>query len=441
VPVFKKALLWFLLASSLLASVVAGRWEGAITKPTEEYLQRVIDAAEHAGAQVLIFELDTPGGLVSVTRDMVSAMAAASMPVVVYITPDGAQATSAGAVITLASDVAAMSPVSNIGAAAVVSMQQQMDETMQKKASEDMMALVRTLAERHDRNISAAEAMVRDAKSFTAKEAQQAGVIELIAADRAALLEALKGMTIAKHDQNYTIEAIAPVERVEANLVEEILALVTNPNFAYMLLMIGFYGLIIEFYNPGSMLPGLVGLIALSLGLYGLGLMGASWLGIALLFMGVVMFALEIFTPTFGLLSAAGAATMLAGSFVLFDPTSPFGGVALETIIFTVAVSAVIMGAIAYFGLAAQRRRVAYGKEATIGRMAEVTKQLAPKGKVFFDGETWNAHALEEEVIEAGEEVEIVAEEGLWLTVRRSQKSSAHAPRVDESPEASNPAD
>ncbi len=283
--------------------------------------------------------------------------------------------------------------------------------------------------------------MVRDAKSFTAKEAQQAGVIELIAADRAALLEALKGMTIAKHDQNYTIEAIAPVERVEANLVEEILALVTNPNFAYMLLMIGFYGLIIEFYNPGSMLPGLVGLIALSLGLYGLGLMGASWLGIALLFMGVVMFALEIFSPTFGLLSAAGAATMLAGSFVLFDPTSPFGGVALETIIFTVAVSAVIMGAIAYFGLAAQRRRVAYGKEATIGRMAEVTKQLAPKGKVFFDGETWNAHALEEEVIEAGEEVEIVAEEGLWLTVRRSQKSSAHAPRVDESPEASNPAD
>ncbi len=436
----RKTLLFLLLASSLLASVVAGRWEGAITKTAAEYLDRVIEAAEKERAQVLVFELDTPGGLVSVTREMVTAMASASMPVVVYITPDGAQATSAGAVITLAADIAAMNPVSNIGAASVVSMQQEMDETMQKKASEDMMALVRTLAERHDRNISAAEVMVSEAKSYTAREAQRAGLVEILAKDRTALLEALRGMEVIKHDQHHVIESVAPVHLVETNLVEEILALITNPNLAYLLLMIGFYGLIIEFYNPGSLLPALVGLIALSLGLYGLGLMGASWLGIALLFMGALMFALEVFTPTFGILSAAGAATMLAGSFVLFDPTSPFGGVALETILFTVAISAVIMGGIAYFGLAAQRRRIAYGKEATLGRVAEVTRRLDPKGKVSFDGEIWNAQSTESEPIEVGEEVEILKEEGLWLTVGRSQRSSAGAVRAGESPEAAVPA-
>lgn len=420
----KKFFFLLLLSAPLWAAVVTGRWEGAITPAAGDYLERVLKTAGEKQASAVVLELDTPGGLVNVTREMVTKMAAAPMPVVVYVGPDGAQAASAGAILTVAADVAAMAKVSNIGSASVVSLGQEMDETMRAKAMEDMKAFVRTLADRHDRNSTAIESMVETAKNFTAAEALQANVIDLIAHDRADLLRQLQGYSVTKHDQQAVIDTTGEVVALEVNFAEKLLTLLADPTFVYLLLMLGFYGLIIEFYNPGSLLPGISGLVALSLALYGLGAMEASWLAVALIGIGALLFALELFTPTFGILSAAGAASILAGSLLLFDSDSPYGVLPLETIIFTVIASAVIMGFIAYMGLKAQRRKIASGKESFIGRIAEVKKPLTPKGKVMIDGELWNAISADGTPIEGGE-VEVSAEEGLLLTVRRSEKSSS----------------
>ncbi|MGE4295697.1 MAG: nodulation protein NfeD [Campylobacterales bacterium] len=419
----KKFFLLLLLSAPLWAVVVTGRWEGAITPAAGDYLERVLKTAGEKQASAVVLELDTPGGLVNVTREMVTKMAAAKMPVVVYVGPDGAQAASAGAILTVAADVAAMAKVSNIGSASVVSMGQEMDETMRAKAMEDMKAFVRTLADRHERNSTAIEAMVSEAKNFTAAEALRANIIDLIAVDRADLLRQLEGYLVQKHEIKQTVNVGELIE-VSVSFAEKLLTLLADPSFVYLLLMIGFYGLIIEFYNPGSFLPGISGLVAISLALYGLGAMEASWLAVALIGIGVLLFALELFTPTFGVLSTAGAASILAGSLLLFDSDSPYGVLPLETIIFTVIASAVIMGFIAYMGLKAQRRKIASGKESFIGRIAEVKKPLTPKGKVMIDGELWNAISADGTPIEGGE-VEVSAEEGLLLTVRRSEKSSS----------------
>lgn len=419
----KKFFLLLLLSAPLWAVVVTGRWEGAITPAAGDYLERVLKTAGEKQASAVVLELDTPGGLVNVTREMVTKMAAAKMPVVVYVGPDGAQAASAGAILTVAADVAAMAKVSNIGSASVVSMGQEMDETMRAKAMEDMKAFVRTLADRHERNATAIEAMVSEAKNFTAAEALKANIVDLIAVDRADLLRQLEGYLVQKHEIKQTVNVGELIE-VSVSFAEKLLTLLADPSFVYLLLMIGFYGLIIEFYNPGSFLPGISGLVAISLALYGLGAMEASWLAVALIGIGVLLFALELFTPTFGVLSTAGAASILAGSLLLFDSDSPYGVLPLETIIFTVIASAVIMGFIAYMGLKAQRRKIASGKESFIGRIAEIKKPLTPKGKVMIDGELWNAISADGTPIEGGE-VEVSAEEGLLLTVRRSEKSSS----------------
>jgi membrane-bound serine protease (ClpP class) len=415
-------LILFTFLNFSFAKVYYAKWEDAVSPIMVEYIKRSLAKAEKEGAGVFILELNTPGGLETSMRQVVQEFQRTPIPVVVYVYPPGGRAASAGAIITASADIAVMAPGTNIGAAhPVQATGEKMEEAMKEKVVQDMLAFVRSIAREKGRNPSVLERMVKESISLTPDEALKEGVIDLIASNRQELLEKLNGRKVKKHGKETTIKTLGvPVVEVEESLRESFLKVITNPTIAYMLLLIGFYGIFFELYNPGAVVPGAVGVVSFLLGLYGLGIIGINWLGLLLILAGILLLALELVTPTFGGLAIAGAIALAIGSLVLINPDSPYGDIPIS-IIATMVLTTVLFFLVAgRLGLKAQKRKKMTGYEELIEEEGiALTDFEKGKGKVFIKGEIWNAVSKDD--IKKDDTVIVKQVKGLTLYVKKAK--------------------
>jgi membrane-bound serine protease (ClpP class) len=415
--------------------VLVAELDGIVSPVASEYIAEAIARAEAAGAECVVLELDTPGGLYKSTRVICKAILAARVPFVTYVAPAGSRATSAGVFITYASHVAAMHPTSSLGAATPVSLGGPIDTTMARKAESDAGAFIRSLAERTGRNADWAELAVHRSVSVTADSALALHVVDLTAEDLPALLRALDGRTIKLESGPVTLHtAGARIEEFKMGLKLRILDYVSDPNIAYVLFTLGTLGLILELYHPGAILPGVAGAISLILAFYGMHTLPMNGAGLLLILTAIVLFILEIKVTSHGVLAIGGIVAMLIGSLMLFDvgPPSPIHGdlprLRLTVILPTVAVTALCFLFVIAKSAAAQRRRPATGLPAMIDAEAIVRQPIAPgrPGTVSVLGEIWRAESAE--TIAAGEAVRVIGGSGLKLEVRRAAIAGPQAP-------------
>jgi membrane-bound serine protease (ClpP class) len=392
--------------------------DAPITPTVAEHIIKSIDRAENAAAEALIIKLNTPGGLVDSTNNIVIRMMSSSVPLVVYISPSGGRAASAGVFITLAANIAAMAPTTHIGAASPVQMQGKMDETMEKKVMNDLAAMIRGIAEKRGRNAKWAEDAVRKAVSATETEALKLKVIDLIAPDVPALLMKIDGRTVATVLERKTLHTKgAKLVEVEMGLREKILGIISNPNIAYILMILGFYGLYFELSNPGAIFPGVAGAICLILAFYALQTLPINYAGLMLILLGIALFIMEAFITSHGVLGVGGTIAMLLGSMMLIDSPIPAMRVSWAVIIPVVAASALLFIVTLTVAIRAHRSRVDTGREGLIGLVGEARTEVRDKGQVFVHGETWNA--MSDEPIAKGEKITVLSVDGLRLKVKK----------------------
>ncbi len=397
-------------------TVLLIRVDEAISPTTTNYVVRAIEEARDGGYAALIIELDTPGGLLDSTQDIVRALFAAEVPVAVYVAPLGARAASAGTFITLAAHVAAMGPSTTIGAASPVTMAPgaQADTVMQRKIFAATESFMRTIAERRDRNMEWAISAVREGASATEGEALELGVIDLVAASRQELLEAMDGMVV---DDQVLHTTGATIQELEKNLAERFLGLLVRPELLLILMLVAIYGIMAEVTNPGGIIPGVAGVIALVLLLFASAAMPINTAGYLLIALAVGLFIAEAFTPTFGLLIGAGSVAFFLGALMLFQDfpeamALPWGYLIPATLL-TVAFFVWVATA----GIRAQFAPARSGVETLAGRRAEVVDTVTSEdGRIYLDGEYW--HAVADEEIPAGEMCEIVEVRGLTMRVK-----------------------
>jgi membrane-bound serine protease (ClpP class) len=404
------------------AKVYYAKWEDAVSPIMVEYVKRSLAKVEKEGAGVFILELNTPGGLETSMRQVVQEFQRTPIPIVVYVYPPGGRAASAGAIITASADIAVMAPGTNIGAAhPVPASGERMEEAMKEKVVQDMLAFVRSIAKEKGRNPSVLERMVKESISLTPDEALKEGIIDFIASNRQELLEKLNGRKVKKHGKETTIKTLGvPVVEVEESLRESFLKVITNPTIAYMLLLIGFYGIFFELYNPGAVVPGAVGVVSFLLGLYGLGIIGINWLGLLLILAGILLLALELITPTFGGLAIAGAIALAIGSLVLISPDSPYGDIPISIIATMVLTTVFFFLVVGRLGLKAQKRKKMTGYEELIEEEGiALTDFEKGKGKVFIKGEIWNAVSKDD--IKKDDTVIVKQVKGLTLYVKKAK--------------------
>ena len=398
--------------------------DGPLTPAMGEYLERGIRIAERRGAEVLIFQLDTPGGSIDLMTNMVQVIRASPVPVVVYIAPRGAMAGSAGTVITLAGHVAAMAPETAIGAASPVgSGGEDLGETMEAKEKNILKATVRTLAEGRDpAAVALAEQTIEEAQAVSANEALDIGLIDFISTDVYDLLRQMDGFVVQMETGERTLDtADAQVETIDQSFIEQLLATLTNPNIVFLLLTIGVQAILIEISNPGGWVAGFIGVVCLALAAYGLGVLPVNWFGVIFLIVAFVLFILEIKAPTHGALTAAGVGSLIVGALVLFNsPNVPsFQRVSVPLIVGVSIGTGLVFFVIAGFGLRAQFLPKRMGRESLVGRTGMVRDRLDPRGVVQMGGEQWTAELLPgEEHLEHGARVEVVSVQGLVLLVR-----------------------
>lgn len=388
--------------------------DGAIGPPVATYLDRVITRAEGDGAAAVVIEMDTPGGLLSSTHDIVRRMLAAKVPLVVYISPSGARAGSAGTFITAAAHVAAMAPGTNIGAAHPID--GATGKTVGEKVTNDAAASIRTVAEKRGRNAEWYVLSVRESASITERQAREKNVVDLVATDRKELLSRLNGRTIAGQK---LVTAGAPVREMPMDARERVLDTITDPNIAYILMMIAIYGIIAELQNPGLIFPGVAGVTALLLALYSFAVLPINSVGVLLIILGVGLMIADIKVPSHGILTVAGAVAFGFGSFMLVRSPEPFLRVSLRLILATTVVTTLFFAFVVGAGLRAQRLRVATGIEGLLGEPVVAKTDITPAGRVLAEGELWNAENVGDEPIQAGERAVVVAVDGFTLKVRK----------------------
>lgn len=397
---------------------------GPLTPALVEYLDRGIALAEANQAQALILQLDTPGGQIDHMNAMVQSIRASRVPVVVYITPRGAIAASAGTIITLAGHAAAMAPETAIGAASPVGGQgEDLPQTEALKQIEIMKAEVRALAvQRGDQAVALAESTIEHAVAVSADEALQAGLVDFLSTDLDQLLQQLNGYTVTTQDGPHELRtAGASLRIVNQSLVEQLLGVLTNPNIVFLLMAIGVQAILIEISSPGGWVAGFIGLTFLALGAFGLGVLSVNWFGLIFVLTAFVLFILDVKAPTHGALTAAGIGTFIAGALVLFNsPGTPeFQRVSVPLVIVTALITAAAFFTIVSFAIRAQKRSVTVGSETLIGRGGFATTDLAPSGMVQVGGELWSAQLPEGAgSLSSGQPVEVVSVEGLRLKVR-----------------------
>ncbi len=401
-------------------------YDGPVTPVMVEYMKRGVRLAEERRAEAIIFQLNTPGGSVDITLDMVEVMRASRVPVVVYIAPRGAIAGSAGTVITAAGHVSAMAPDTAIGAASPVGAQgEDIGETLETKIKEALKATLRSLLERRPPEaIALAEDTVENAAAASAQEALEVGLIDLIAEDPDDLLAQLQGRTVETAGGTRTLNTHdLTVTEIPLTLIERLLQVLTNPNIVFILLTIGVQAILIELGSPGGWVAGFLGVIFLALAGYGLGVLNVNWFGLIFLVTAFVLFVLELKAVTHGALTAAGAASFIIGALVLFNtPNTPdFQRVSIPLVVASAALMAGTFALVMTFAVRSLRAPVRTGVETVVGRTGRARSDLNPRGMVHVGGELWTAELLDgEEPIPAGSRVEVVATRGLRLLVRRA---------------------
>ncbi len=420
----KKLLLTSILLSSLL---VAGNTvhvltvNGSINPATNDYLKHGIAAASAARASAVIIELNTPGGLLQSTRDIVTEFLEADLPVIVFVSPQGSRAASAGVFITMAAHVAVMAPGTNIGAAHPVNAQGEMDSVMSGKVTNDAAAFIRSISERRHRNVQWAEDAVRNSVAITETEALANGVIDFIAVNRSALLDSLEGRTVIIDADTLTLALKdAVIEERPMTWQYELLDLLSDPNISYILFLIGIYGLFFELYNPGSVLPGVAGAIAIILALYSMQTLPINYAGLALIIVGIVLFLLEIKITSYGLLSVGGAVALFFGSIMLYQNDDPleFVEVSLGVVIPLVAATALFFFFVVGAGLKAQKRKIDTGEQGMVGQEGIAFTALTPSGQVRVHGELWSAESIDGN-IPKGAKIIVTEIHGLQLKVQQ----------------------
>lgn len=401
--------------------------DGTINPAAAGYIHEGIQQAYENNAECLVIELNTPGGLLKSTRVIISDILASSVPVVVYVYPGGGQAASAGVFITLAAHVAAMGPGTNIGAAHPVMMteggqpnRKDSLDIMMEKATNDAAAFIRSIAEKRHRNIEWAEKAVRQSVSITETEALKENVIDLIARNMDSLLVQLDGREVETAAGKRTLHTRDAEVRVsEMSVTQKLLDIISDPNIAYILMMIGIYGLLAELYNPGSILPGIVGVISLVLAFYSLHSLPINYAGLALIIFAVILFVAEIKVVSHGLLTAGGIISFLIGSLMLINPTASFEFVKISL---SVIITATVLTALFFIfalgkGIMAQRRKPTTGSEGLIGAVGVAMSTLNPTGQVMLHGEIWRAES-EGKKIPSGAKVKAIGIEDLKLRVK-----------------------
>ena len=389
--------------------------DGSISPTTTNYISRGIKTAREQGAEALVIQLDTPGGLLESTKNIVQAfLDSDDLPIVVYVAPEGARAASAGTFITMASHIAAMAPTTTIGAASPVQMGGQADSVMQKKIFNYSESFIESIANRRDRNAEWARSAVRDGEAITADEALELNVIDLIATDRDELIDKIDGQVVNGDTLN---TRNATIKEIPLNLAEKLLGFIMRPEVMLILTMIAIYGIIGEVTNPGAIVPGVAGVIALILVLYASAAMPINLAGFALIGLAIVLFIAEAFTPTFGLLIARGAVSFFLGALMLFQDLPKSMELSWAWLIPATILTTLFFIWIVTEGIRAQFTTSKTGKEPMIGKQAEVVENINTRqGRVFVNGEYWNA--VSDQEIKEGENCEIVSIEGLTIKVK-----------------------
>jgi membrane-bound serine protease (ClpP class) len=419
--------------------------DGPIGPAVSRYVEHSLLDADNAHSAVVILEMDTPGGLDTSMRDIIKAILASPVPVVTYVAPGGARAASAGTYILYASHLAAMAPATNLGAATPISIggepstppanpdksnpvsdkqhkaaEEPSGTASERKAVNDAVAYIRALAELRGRNADWAESAVRDAASLSATDALEQHVIEIVAEDVPDLLQQLQGRKViaANHEVVLDTQGLA-VRRIAPDWRTRLLLVLTHPTIAYGLLLVGIYGLLLEGYNPGAVLPGVVGALSLLLGLYGLQLLAVNYAGLALMALGVGLIIAEFFMPAFGSLGVGGLVSFVVGSIILFDNRASGMQVALPLIVGIAAAGGLVIITIGWLAARARRRPLSTGVETMIGASVEAVSDCQDRCVVRYGGELWNARTASP--LRAGQQARItkVAELTLWVEPRQ----------------------
>lgn len=422
----------FLAVFLLAALVVCGanateksvHWveaEGIIDPVMAEYLAASIARAADEGAEAIIIQLDTPGGLDLSMRKIVKKVLGADVPVVVYVAPAGSRAASAGVFIAYAANVAAMAPGTNIGSAHPVAMGgEKMDDTMMKKVENDAVAYIMGIATKRGRNAEWAELAVRESVNITAEEALKLRVIDIVAKDRSELLEKLDGRKVQLASGPRTLSTKgALIVEVKMNLRHRILSAISNPNVAYILMMLGLVGLYFELSNPGAVLPGVIGAVCLVLAFYAFQTLSINYAGLILIGLAIIFFIIEISVVSYGLLTIAGIVTLLLGSLMLFDAPEPSMQLSIWVVLpMVVFMSVFVMGTM-YYAMRLHRRGPVSGVEGLVGEEGEALEGIdsGGTGKVFVNGEYWNA--VSDSPLTKGDRVRVVEAEGLKIRVEK----------------------
>ena len=430
-----------LFASSPSAPALAGdhlnaiRIAGTINPASSDFIQRAIAQSSSDGAVALILELDTPGGLVSSTKDIIQAMLNASVPVVVWVSPQGAWAGSAGTFITIAGHVAAMAPGTSIGAAHPVGIgvpgggsgeedddeKKKQQDVASQKAENLLAAYMESIAKERDRNVEWAIQAVRESVAITADKALELKVIDLIAANQSELLEKIDGRKVKVAGAERTLAtAGAEVRRIEMSVIQRFLHVLASPDIAVVLLMAGLLGLYVEFTQPGLIAPGVIGAACLILGAISLQILPFSWLGLIVFLAGIGLLVAEVFVASFGLLFLLGIACLLAGGMMIFDlPEVSDLRVSFWSVLVPAVAGVAAFGGIVVYSVGrSMTRRQTAGVSEMVGMIGRAETPLMPEGSVFVRGEFWTA--LADQAVAVGERVEITAVEGLRLRVRRA---------------------
>jgi len=412
-------LLLLLPVTTAAQKLISVTVDGTINPVSADYIHNSIRKATDEKAECLIIHLNTPGGLLQSTRLIVSDILESPVPVIVYISPGGAHAGSAGVFIALAAHITAMAPGTNIGAAHPVVMQGQMDTIMNEKVTNDAAAFIRSIAEKRHRNIEWAERAVRRSYSYSETEALNDSVIDLIAKSDADLLERIDGRKVELNAGTKLLSLKqATVELYKMSVWEKLLDTLSDPTIAYILLMIGMYGILFELFSPGAILPGIAGVIALILAFYSMQMLPVNYAGLALIVFAVILFILEIKIVSHGLLAIGGTVSLFFGSIMLIRPDSSmeFAAISRVVIYSVTLLSALFFLFIVGAGLKAQRRKVITGSEGMTGATGEVIEMLNPAGTVKVHGEIWNAESVGG-TINKGEKIIVKERKNLKLFV------------------------
>ena len=403
----------FLLLFPVLspAAILKITVDAAIHPVTSEYIRDAIDRADKENASLLIMTLNTPGGLDSSMREIIEKILSAKTPIAAFVSPSGSRSASAGFFIGIACDLFIMAPGTNTGAAHPVGISitgQSMDKTMEDKVTHDAASYIKSLAEKRGRNVMMAEDAVRKSLSYTEKEALQGGLIDLIAKNEQDIIDAFDQKAIRRFNGDTVVLRLKQetVINVDMSGRQKFLLTISNPNLAYILLMIGLLGLYFEFANPGAVLPGVLGAISLLLAIFSFQILPLNYVGLILIILAIVMFILEVKVHTFGALSLGGIVAMVIGSMMLIKAPIPELRPSLRIIIPVALGISLILIFLVYLVIRAQARRSLTGKEGMVGEIGMARTDLAPEGKVFVHGELWDAEAIEP--VHAGEKVRIV---------------------------------